>query len=474
MNKLFALLTFSLFSIVGVAQNLGVAIPVADGSDFGKTRPRLVVEQDGVPVVMWGNITTNKVYTAQLDGNVFTAPVQVTPGNVEAFVENWAGPDIASNEDDVFVTFHSQPEADGFVYVVKSSDGGLTFGDTVRAENIGNDQSRFPVMAVGPDGAPTVMFMRFSGNWVDPQYVVANSPDQGISYLDDVSASALAPGEVCDCCPGALLSEGQRQVAMFRNNDNDLRDLWVTVSTDNGAGFPTGDDVDPNNWMINSCPSSGADGYIDGDSLYTVWMSAGQGYSRVYLASVHLPTAAAGNVQEAAPVQNSNANQNYPRIAGQGDVMGVVYQEAGSGNIDCYITISTDGGISFSAPTRLHDDPSGTQRNPDITYSNGQFHVVFEDVSAGSIIYRSVEIPMVGVTEFQESLFSLLVQDHSIQVMFSSDGPAQLSLYSALGQEISRQDVIAGTAEFRVNQAGVYIVRMEQGGRVSSRRLIVE
>ncbi len=472
MKSLFTFFTLVTFSVSTFAQILGTAIPVADDNTYGKTRPRIVVDSNGTPVVMWGRKTNDKVYVARLDGNSFTTPVSVVPGSEEAFVSDWAGPDIASNGNDVFVTYHSQPEAEGFVYVVKSSDGGVSFGDTVKAESAAVEQSRFPVITVDPNGNPAVMFMKFEGNWIDPQYVVANSPDGGSTYLDDVNASEIAPGEVCDCCPAALLSEGQRQVAMFRNNDNNLRDLWVTISNDNGADFDTGDDMDPNNWIINSCPSTGPDGYINGDSLYTVWMSAGQGESRVYMSSVHLPTATRGTTWEVAPNSNSSANQNYPRIAGDGEVMGIVYQEAASGNFDCYITISTDGGLNFSEPLRIHDDPSGTQRNPDIVYADGLFHVVFEDVSAGSVIYRQVTLP-VGIEEidFDGNIWS---NNGSIQIRSNENDPLQMELFNPAGQLLQNETIVFGLNVVPVDWTGTIIVRLSNQNGSFTKKLMVK
>jgi hypothetical protein len=473
MKQVYSLLLILIFPLLGIAQSLGVAIPVADDNTYGKTRARIVTATNDIPVVMWGSKTSDKVYTARLDGNAFSTPVQITPGDMEGFVSDWAGPDIASNGDDVFVTFHSQPEATGFVYVVKSSDGAVTFGDTVRAESATVEQSRYPVIAVDPIGNPAVMFMKFEGNWIDPQYVVANSTDGGVTYLNDTNASELAPGEVCDCCPAALLSEGQRQVAMFRNNDENLRDLWVTVSNDNGADFDTGDDMDPNNWIINSCPSTGPDGYINEDTLYTVVMSAGQGASRIYMSSVHLPTATRGNTWEVAPNMNSSANQNYPRIAGEGEVLGIVYQEAASGNIDCYITISIDGGNAFSAPVLLHEETSGTQRNPDLTYGNGQFHVVFEDIGAGSLIYRTVELPGLGISETNALPVTLWADNGTINIKIPTGEEYDIHIINAVGQSVGSESSAKNSIAFPVKTSGVYLVTVSSNNQKTTQQLVV-
>ena len=43
----------------------------------------------------------------------------------------------------------------------------------------------------------------------------------------------------------------------FRNNDNNLRDIWLTRSTDGGDSFSSAFDVDETDWIVSACPSNG-------------------------------------------------------------------------------------------------------------------------------------------------------------------------------------------------------------------------
>ena len=138
-------------------------------------------------MVMWGKSNNLGVYVSTLNGTAFSSPLKVTPNGVNAFVQSWAGPGMDVLGDNVFVSFKSQPENAGFVYVVKSSDGGKTFGDTVRVSN--NNWSRFPEVAVLPNGNPVVTFMDFDPNFKDPRYVVSVSKDGGKSFQQTVNAS---------------------------------------------------------------------------------------------------------------------------------------------------------------------------------------------------------------------------------------------------------------------------------------------
>ena len=131
-------------------------------------------------------------------------------------------------------------------------------------------------------------FMKFDPGFSKARYVVARSTDFGNSFLPDVPASRYSGGDVCDCCPASLITSGNTAAMLYRDNLNNLRSMWAGVSTDNCQTFPTGMSTDHTNWMINACPSSGPDGIIIGDSLYSVFMSGVTGDARCYLNAASL------------------------------------------------------------------------------------------------------------------------------------------------------------------------------------------
>jgi hypothetical protein len=202
-------------------------------------------------------------------------------------------------------------------------------------------------------------------------------------------------------------------------------------------------------------------------------MSAGQGASRIYMSSVHLPTATRGTTWEVSPNMNSSANQNYPRIAGEGEVLGIVYQEAASGNIDCYITISIDGGNAFSAPVLLHEETSGTQRNPDLTYGNGQFHVVFEDIGAGSLIYRTVELPGLGISETNALPVTLWADNGTINIKIPTGEEYDIHIINAVGQSVGSESSAKNSIAFPVKTSGVYLVTVSSNNQKTTQQLVV-
>jgi hypothetical protein len=99
------------------------------------------------------------------------------------------------------------------------------------------------------------------------------------------------------------------------------------LSTDGGASYGIGGQLDGTNWNVSMCPSSGPDGYVAGDSIRYVWMSGAVSGSKVNICSAALNDLATGNRRMVHPGQTSANSQNFPRIAGAGDTLGVVWQQ---------------------------------------------------------------------------------------------------------------------------------------------------
>ncbi|MFT5336435.1 MAG: hypothetical protein ACI9YL_000431 [Luteibaculaceae bacterium] len=362
---------------------------VIEELSMGYARPKIHLDANNEPVVMWGRATNREVFVSTMNNGAFGAPVMVTPDGGSAYVQSWTGPSLATRGDSVFVAYKSMPDMEGFVYVRGSLDGGKTFGDTVRIPN--DSWARFPEVSIGPDGQVVVDFMKFEPGFMEPHYATSVSWDGGQTFSEPLSASGGAVGEACDCCPGFVLADGDRIVVMFRNNDSDLRDMWVSVSEDGGVSY-VGADVDNNNWMISSCPSTGPEAILLGDSLYMAWMSGATGYSRVNVGKVNLTNLSSAVNYELTP--NAQSNQNYPKVAGNKDVLGVVYQESAAGNTDIRFAFSTTGveGLMTMSAELVNVDLLGTQMNPDVVYANGMFHFVWQDQKSKAVLYRSAQV----------------------------------------------------------------------------------
>jgi len=413
---------------------------VVAGSSFDNTRPRIALLGNDVPVVLWGKMSTDVNYVSQWDGAAFGAPVKITQVGTDAFVSTWAGSEIATSGDTVFVVYKEDQAASGSIYTRRSLDGGATWNDTVKVDVINSLMSRFPSITTGVGGTPIVAFMEFDQGWADPRYVVSNSNDGGQSYLDPVQASdVFAPGEVCDCCPAEIFQGNGKQILFFRNNDNDHRDMWAISSGNGGAIFDQGNDMEFGTTMLSVCLSSGPTGIVSGDSIYYTWMSPVNGNARIEVGSATLnDLTPITNAPIDASVPSSSA-QNFPRIAGMNDTLAIVWEQTISGSSECVVRWSVNGVQGLSAKDTVNLDLSGGQTNPDIAYSNGYFHFVWQNNSTNEVIYRRAQLA--ELTSIPEDYMNNKVEVHigrsGGQLIISSTAPIrELSVFDVQGKSV--------------------------------------
>ncbi|HBN02948.1 MAG TPA: hypothetical protein DD396_02790 [Bacteroidetes bacterium] len=446
MKKIFLILFF--LPSIGNAQvelDWSEQFTINDNSEIGYTRPKVVYTANNIPVVMWSKKTNQEVYVSRWNGSEFGAPLKVTPEGMKVFAQDWAAPDMAAYGNKVVVTFAAVPEETGLIYTVTSTDGGATFSDTVRVSN--NPVTRFPAVTVAPDWSVYVAFMEFEPGYLEPHYTVASSVDGLQPYTKAVKATGPAPGEACDCCPANIITNGDKQVLLFRNNDNDLRDMWASVSNDNGLTFSTVKEIDTTKWMIGACPSSGPSGMLSDDSLYYTWMSGSSGRSRVMIASATSGNLEIGQHKMLTPDIVQNASQNFPIISGKQNAIGVVWEENISGVSSIMLAASNSGMATLLSDSiyRVNTESNSFAQNPYVAFSDGVFHITWQDIRSKSIFYRSATIKgFVAVTELNQPLKSIFLYPNPANGIFRIENVIsvkKIDVLDANGQLIYSRNV---------------------------------
>ena len=444
MKKIYFSILFSLCYSASQAQtsiNWNAPLIVASGSTYSNIYPRITLMTGDKPLVVWESDATDKVYRSKYNGTSFSMPMPVNPAGVTPFVANWAGAEVASSGDTAFVVFTSMPAMTGKAYIVRSIDGGVTFGDTVRIDPNGTmDIPRFAAVAVAPGGNPVVNYMQINSSMTDAEYAVARSTNGGNSFSAPNVASAGAPGFVCDCCPGTMVVNGDNQALLYRNADMNIRDIWGSFSSDASLTFPTSAAVDETGWYITSCPSSGPSGVIIGDSLFYTWMSDATSDARIYIGSVNINDQQIGQSRQIFPV--GTYTQNYPVIAGKGDTLGVVWQGYSSGAQEVFFSYSVTGlaGLGVKVDT-LTKTFSGNQSRPDLSYSNGKFHIVYSDDAGTGVKYLAGSISTVlGIEDSSNNPFTITSHFHNngINLLVNSKVKTNVAceVFNNLGQAV--------------------------------------
>lgn len=461
--------------------NWGPVMDIAPNT-FGKNRPRIVVDGDGDPCVIWGHQA--KVRFAKWNGSGFTTPVQINPPGTTVEESFWMGPEIGSLGDTIYIVYKETPVGldSSHVWCIGSTDGGLNFNSPVRVDYLADSLSRFPSVTVDDNGNPVVAFMKFDPGFLKPRWVVSRSSDMGSTFSNDVLAGDWSgpASEACDCCTGTIKSSGNKVAMLYRDNNNNIRDNWAGISSDTGSTFYTGFNFDQQNWFLSQCPSSGPDGVIIGDSLYTVFMNGASGMNRVYFNSVSLasPTPLPGNLLTG--IYPGLLQQDYPRIDNSGKKVAIIWRDVVNGSTELPIRYTTDitSGSAFIEDT-AH---IGNANNADIALFDDEIHVAWQDNGTGTVKYRK---GMFGsTTSLQESdLKSITLSTDPVNQLWEihdlpDNKPYRISVYdirSALVHFIQSSE--SNTAD-RISidhhafESGLYLISVELAGNTRTFKAI--
>ena len=407
LNSLFLLIIPSL----SFSQNLIWSQPIEVASGVSASlRPRVALDNQDNPIVIFAqNANPNQLYKTKFNNNAFEPIVNLA--TAAPYVSSAAGPEIAFANDIIYLSFENENEG---VYMLKSINGGNTFSDTVRVDNVHN-KAVLPNVNIKSDFNPLLSFTRVNSSWTQINQVVSNSIDGGQTFLPDVSASVITSNQPCECCFSKVVSEGSTQASIFRNNDNNVRNFYASVSHDGGQSFSDYLEIDLLDWNLNACPDAGPDAYLKNGKLFITYRSGSLGPNRVFVARVDLNSLSVEQVTPVDEALSSSMAQKYPDIAGDESNVGVVWMDNRSMLNDCFFSYSTDGFDSWSTPVYISDSSLMVQFvEPDVAYRNNKFHFVYRNQNQNIILYRTAELQ--NTSSLHEVVFNLEINDSKIQL----------------------------------------------------------
>ncbi|MCU0324628.1 MAG: glycoside hydrolase [Spirosomaceae bacterium] len=98
-----------------------------------------------------------------------------------------------------------------------------------------------------------------------------------ISKNGEMQPEKLIDPVVCDCCPISLMVDTKGNLnVIYRDNNNDIRDMARMVSADNGVSFSKPEIVHDDKWEIKGCPHSGASSVSVKNEQFYTWFSGTQ------------------------------------------------------------------------------------------------------------------------------------------------------------------------------------------------------
>jgi hypothetical protein len=111
---------------------------------------------------------------------------------------------------------------------------------------------------------------------------LASSRDQGKTFQRNVRVA----GNVCPCCRAAIgFSKGNVLVAWRSVEKGDIRDISISISSDQGKHWSEPKNISRDNWNITGCPQVGPTIASAGDRTYLAWYTDGEGGPGTFLIS---------------------------------------------------------------------------------------------------------------------------------------------------------------------------------------------
>lgn len=479
------LIYLSLFPCLLFGQSelfLSDAISVSEAGT-GSRAPRIALLDGNRPIVYWGKTGSNPVlYLAIWDNGNFGEPIALNTNGIEP--DLWGGglgPQIAAQDNLIFLVFENYGQG---IYCIKSGDGGQNFDIPVTVFQAPPGRvATLPSIAVDPQGNPIVSFVTTNNSEEDAQYEITKSIDGGLTFPPTTIANTAASGgEVCECCPAAIGIVSEEEMYLgFRNNDNNKRDIWVAKSSDAGANFTEATDIDDTDWITQVCPQSGPDMLISGDSIFSVFYSGGNG-ANIYFSSLNKENMTSGYQYQFPTLDSEEHNQNYPSIAGSNDTLGVVWQEVGaSAGWDIILAWSANGSADLLNNYMVIDNGAFSQKQVDMVYQDGLFHIVYEDQITTQVQYRIAGFQeLVDVTTIERSDFDVAISPNPFSerttVSFENSSSEKISatLYYLNGQILKAYETNGSALEIDDLEAGIYLLKIQKGVEVAIEKLIVK
>jgi hypothetical protein len=457
------------------AQDFLTTTPIKVAGGSGNHHPQVELIEAGRVGVTWTSNGSKNVYFAKHNGlDGFDSPVQLNPDGMDVQSYDWSGPDFAVEGDNVYVVFRSYGYETGHIYIVKSTDKGETFGDTVRVDYLDAGFGQYPDLAVFNDTV-YVTFMNHDDGGANPSYDVVRSVDGGLTFEEEVTAASIIEGESCDCCQPEIIVNEEKLVLFFRNNDENIRDIKGVISTDRGASFTDWISVDDHNWYIEACPSTGPDAHFISDSkVVASYKSEVAGEGKVFLNVYDLEADVSTDLVEIYGTSGTAGSLNYPQVCYDDEVIGVVWEDGATGSsIDVFFNQSSATSIDFNPDNAINLTAlAAVQSKPDITLENGVYHVVYADATDFSVYY----IQIAQANSIQESALEFEVSQTTDQITVKYDGleSVQITITDLHGRIITETRMNSQTLNFETNSwdSGVYFITLISGESRSVKKIV--
>ncbi|MBK9729401.1 MAG: hypothetical protein IPO86_14930 [Saprospiraceae bacterium] len=448
---------------------------IITGGSGSNIRPRILALDQDHGILVWGNEHSQSIHYSFWEKDSLSSILNINMKQTKAFVTNWASTEIAGRDQYVYIVYKEDPAETGKIYLLKSIDFGKTFSLPIPVVHPIGFFSRFPGIAIDKDYQPIVSYMRFKTDWSSPEYVSIRSSDFGNSFDPYTEVTDKSKGEACDCCPVSMETDGNRIAVFYRNNRNNIRNMTAAISQNNGLSFDITQELDTADWFLQSCPSTGGDGFFNGQNLHTCWSSGRTGVSKVFYSRLNIDTKKIDAFQIMNHTQGRNFQQNYPRISGNQDTVGICWNELFT-SMDIYFTYFTgqNSGDLIKNTIRINKDINGSQSSPDVGFNQGNFYLCWQDLNDNTIHFKKGSFKKTTAQDEISTDPSLKILNTNKGILVQSNFETKnWSLINLQGIEIAAGKKFP-TSFIPIENAGIYILSYERNQQLFSSKFIFD
>jgi hypothetical protein len=354
------------------------------------------------------------------------------------------------------------------IWYVRSTDKGKTWTKPITvcdADDSSKYAQDFPSIACDSNDNLYVSFLdsretqRGISNNV--QLYFTRSTDGGMTWSLNKKADVL-PGNIggtCECCAEKIASspDGHLYIA-FRTNINDVRNIRLARSYNEGETFESALIIQNGDWNIQACPVSGPNISLDdSEGAHIVWRDArddSNGVSHVYYA--YVPYQSVSAPSNAAFDVNGASLANYPDVAlyNHGKYRVLLYETANYGMR--YILLNGSAPMVNNRPI-----PSGnTQQFGTILFTaGGTRYLSWQEAKndAGDIYFSKETTPLSESVKDNPSFSDLGIfpnplpaESRSLTISYLSGLPATLRIVDVLGKEVFRSTLGSGSGSKQI------------------------
>jgi hypothetical protein len=215
-------------------------------------------------------------------GDSFEPPVMISEANANVHSHGENSPNFAVKGIEFYAIWEQSREEGGTdLMFARSLKFGRKFDKPLRlTDKTLPSTNGFSHLAVAPNGDIYAVWLdgRDTKTTTAPGTLAVyttKSTDKGATFGKNIQVTPSA----CPCCrPSLAFGTGGEVFVSWRHvfADN-IRDIVVAASLDNGASFNKPVRAAVDNWQISGCPDTGAMMQMKGSRLYITWHSEGEG-----------------------------------------------------------------------------------------------------------------------------------------------------------------------------------------------------